>query len=50
MSPVEIFEELETREIYDHILKQTVRNASICKNSKDFTMTTDDMKAFVFKL
>ena len=42
-TPVEIFEELITPEIYDHIVKETVRRyATTCKNMMDFQVSADE--------
>ena len=46
-TPVEIFEELMTPEIYDHIVKETVRYATTYKNAMDFIMTSNELKAFI---
>ena len=46
-TPVEIFEELMTPEIYDHIVKETVRFATTYKNAMDFIMTSNELKAFI---
>ena len=51
--PVEIFEELITPEIYDHIVKEIVRYATTCKNIIDFTVSVDEnlhWYFFIFKL
>ena len=46
-TPVEIFEELMTPEIYDHIVKETVQYATTYKNAMDFIMTSNELKAFI---
>lgn len=46
-TPVQIFEELITPEIYDHIAKETVRYATSCKNIMDFTINADELKVFI---
>ena len=44
---VDIFEELMTPEIYDHIVKKTVRYATTYENAMDFIMNSDELKAFI---
>ena len=46
-TPVETFEEFMTPEIYDHIVKETVRYATTYKNAIDFIMTSNELKAFI---
>ena len=46
-TPVDIFEELMTPEIYDHIVKKTVRYATTHENAMDFMMKSDELKAFL---
>ena len=36
-----------TPEIYDHIVKETVRYATTYKNAMDFIMTSNELKAFI---
>ena len=47
LTPVELFEQLLTPDIYDHIVKETVRYASTYKNNMDFILSVDELKAFV---
>ena len=46
-TPVEIFEQLMTPEIYDHIIKETVRYATTYKNAINFIMSIEELKAFI---
>ncbi|XP_076047359.1 uncharacterized protein LOC143028888 [Oratosquilla oratoria] len=47
LSPLELFEKLMTPGIYEHIVKETVRYASSCKNMCDFTFSVDELKTFI---
>ncbi|XP_045110881.1 piggyBac transposable element-derived protein 2-like [Portunus trituberculatus] len=47
VSPLELFEKLMNPNIYDYIVKETVRYASSSKNMCDFTFTVDELKIFI---
>ena len=47
LSPLELFEKLMNPSIYEHIVKETVRYASSCKNMCDFTFSVDELKTFI---
>lgn len=47
LSPLELFEKMMTPSIYDHIVRETVRYASSCKNMCDFTFSVDELKTFI---
>ncbi|XP_068241039.1 piggyBac transposable element-derived protein 2-like [Palaemon carinicauda] len=47
LSPLELFEKLMSRGIYDHILKETVRYASSYRNKCEFTLGIDELKTFI---
>ena len=47
LTPVEIFEQLMTPEIYDHIIKETVRYATTYKNAMNFKMSIEELEAFI---
>ena len=46
-TPVEIFEQLMTPEIYDHIIKETVQYATTYKNAMNFIISIEELKAFI---
>lgn len=46
-TPVEIFEEIFSAEIFDLIVRETVRYATVCKNMPNITVSTDDVKKFI---
>lgn len=46
-SPVTLFEELFTEEVYSHIIRETLRYAASTKNDQLFTLPVNDLKAFI---
>ena len=47
LTPLELFETIMSPEIYDHIVKETVRYAAVTKNKSDFVLGVDDIKSFL---
>lgn len=46
-SPVELFEQFYSNEVYDHIVKETVRYATDVKNEHDFLTSADEIRVFL---
>ena len=46
-SPMQLFEEMFSSEMYEHIIKETLRYASATKNDPLFSMTTAERKTFI---
>lgn len=47
LTPLELFESIMSPNIYDHIIKETVRYATACKNKGDFVFTVEELKCFI---
>lgn len=47
LTPLELFESIMSPNIYDHIVKETVRYATACKNKGDFVFTVEELKCFI---
>ena len=46
-TPVEIFEKVFSGKIFDLIVRETHRYATVCKNLSNITVSTDDVKKFI---
>ncbi|KFM61874.1 hypothetical protein X975_23943, partial [Stegodyphus mimosarum] len=46
-TPSELSEQFYSSEVYDLIVKETVRNATDIKNEHDFFTTADEIRVFV---
>ena len=46
-SPAELFEEFYSNEVYDHIVKETVRYATDLKNEHNFLTSADEIRVFL---